>query len=626
MKRVSVVILVCLLISIMDVSAAVTWTHEWNCNEFPENFLSGGVHVMKHNNNNSPTRSVSNGIYTVDTGDGGGTNNVGGESIEALTAGWTSSSNSTVQFRMKVDTAYSSDYACRFILADDATHQKEYIIRFYENKVDGQYSGQSASINTTAMTTYRIVYYVNQKIELWRQLGDGSWELLVTDTGSSYSGYSNDFFRLGSTSSSVDCKYELDYLYWENDTAESPTPVNNLWTRTWDCNEFPESFRMDGAQIMKHNNGGTPTRSVSNGTYIVDTGSGGGGESIETLLAGWNSISNSTVQFRMKVDTAYLSDYACRFILADDATHQKEYIIRFYENKVEAQYTGQTADIDTTVMTTYRLVYYTGQKIELWHQLGTGDWELLVTENGGSYSGYPNDFFRLGSTSGSVDGKYELDYLYWENGTADSPAPTNDLWNYAWDCDQFPEEFQGGGVLSWNNNGNPDRTISNGIFLVDTRDNEGGHNIQSASGIWSSDTNGTIELVMKIDDTYGGYAFRMIISDTDTASKEYIIMWYDDHVTGASGGTVSIDTTVMTTYRLLYYDGEKVELWKKLGTRNWVLLLTETGDSYNYSADFFRLGSTSGSVDGKYEIDRLYWENGTAEVPPPYYGTMVKLY
>ncbi len=399
-----------------------------------------------------------------------------------------------------------------------------------------------------------------------------------------------------------------------------------VWMHKWDCNELPENFLSGGVHVLKHNNNNSPTRIVTNGVYIVDTGANSGtnlvgGESTEALTSGWNSISNSTIQFRMKVDDAY-SGYACRFILADDATDEKEYIIRFYEGMVEAQYSGEQASFDTTVMTTYRIVYYAGLKIELWYQIDDGNWKLLVTENGASYSGYVNDFFRLGSTSSSVDGKYEIDYLYWENGTAEPPEPVDDFWEFNWDCNQFPEIFDGGSALAWRTNGAPDRVVSNGVFIVDTRDGEGGHDIQTKPAAWSSDTNGTVELRFKIDDTYGGYGFRFIVSDTatDGTSREYILMWYDNHVESKySGESANIDTTVMTTYRLLYYDNSKLELWKYYGPQlwDWRLLVSETGSIYNYHADFFRLGSTSPSVDGKYEIDRLYWQNHTAEIPPP---------
>ncbi len=218
MKKMSVMLMVGLVMSCVGTSFAA-WAYQWNCNEFPENFQNGTV--FQYAEDHPATRSISNGIYTVETNTGS-TKNYPWQKTKPEV--WDSDVANTIEMRMKIDSSTGPVGAVRFLIAEDASDggpSNEYMVWFSDNRIlAGNPWGTNDAYNmdTTVWTTYQLKYYPADKLEVYIPATGGGWQLIATTQGDSYS-YGSEFFRMGQDTGNVAGIYEQDYIYWTPEPA-----------------------------------------------------------------------------------------------------------------------------------------------------------------------------------------------------------------------------------------------------------------------------------------------------------------------------------------------------------------------------------------------------------------------
>jgi hypothetical protein len=200
------------------------WDKSWNCAELPENFMDGEVfdNVAYQPAGSSILRSVSNGVYSCETTDGDTTN--ANSNIWLDTAEFDISKNITIEFKLKNETALNYYTNCLYFKQSGNGYCGFKFVS--DNKVNPyEYNDLlTPYVDMGGWSIYRVMTYTDngelQYAELYALNSDGTWSSpIVSYITTNVS--DGDRVTFGDPGSNWGGKWNLDYLCWKNDYADT---------------------------------------------------------------------------------------------------------------------------------------------------------------------------------------------------------------------------------------------------------------------------------------------------------------------------------------------------------------------------------------------------------------------
>ena len=207
------------------------------------------------------------------------------------------------------------------------------------------------------------------------------------------------------------------------------------YNTVYDANQLPDLFTLGGGvKVIQSLGIGTKSESIVDiGDGVWDAGSGqpGHGTYLQSLSGKYNARQNekSSIEFRMKITNSVVDTPVIQAMIGDASTSGTWKVRGFFFKSDSIVERGGTADgqgspvaFDTSSdFVTYKIEYSNSTATaELYYHNGTNWVYLISSSTGANFTMNHIDLFRFGQDSGIYSGRFQIDYIAWNQS-----APTN---------------------------------------------------------------------------------------------------------------------------------------------------------------------------------------------------------
>lgn len=420
-------------------ASGITWDFAWDAQQLPEAYTIGNKFVQYTESlpgDTTVTRTVENGIYTVETVSDSETPSVNSNSFYKMN--FDGSLPSTIEFRYKGETSLSTGgYTTALFIRQEGVGSLG--IKFRANNQTVDYYDYNINFMPSRdlenWSRFRILTNVSNgelvSADVYFADGDGDWVFGLTAPLQEDAGTAESSLIFGDIGSNWGGRWNEDYFYWTHqgaslDPIAMPEPVEAVWTWMYEANNLPESSNQGALRNLNYAPSGTEVhRSVENGIYTVETtgdDTTNANSHFESILAKFDSSRPATIEFRINNQSSIIS--YTNFV-AVRVKSQGWIAFNFTDDHTVNPYSDAspaTAYRDAEGFSTFRVLTEaeggTTTSADIFYKNAAGHWVYMSTDELYSIPTMATDAVSFGDGGGNWGGVWSVDYFYWTNQAA----------------------------------------------------------------------------------------------------------------------------------------------------------------------------------------------------------------